>query len=133
MTFDGKWRRLPLVGAAALWMVFISLAPSSALALPISSQLSTAAGNSSPGDLARLQSLLEEKEVRQRLADLGFTPQEVNSRLARLSPEQLHEVAQRAAQLRVGGSVGGLLIAIVLIVSLLILILEETGHPVISR
>ncbi|MBI3015096.1 MAG: PA2779 family protein [Candidatus Tectomicrobia bacterium] len=133
MTFGKRWRRLPLVGAIALWVVFISVLPSPAVAMPIPSQMVGGGQSSSSGDLAKLQSFLEEKKVRERLKDLGFSPEEISSRLARLSPQQLHEVAQRTENLRVGADAAGALVAIVLILAIVILVLELTGHRIISR
>lgn len=132
MTFDGKWRRFPLVGVAALWMLCISVLPSPCLAMPIPSQVAAEAGSSVPRDLSQVQSFLEQKMVRERLQSLGFTPEEINARLAELTPDQLHEVAQKTENLHVGGDFGGALVAIVFILAVVVLILELTGHHVLG-
>lgn len=57
-------------------------------------------------DLATIHTVLETKLVRQRLADLGLTEQDISALLARLSDDELHELAQRADELQAGGDTG---------------------------
>ena len=73
-------------------------------------------------DLAAIQAVLETKKIRQRLSDLGLTKKEVDARLARLSDEQLHQVAQRLDQqvaagddedVFIGLAIGALLVALI--------------------
>src|SRR5512135_185347 len=53
-------------------------------------------------DLRSIQGTLETKLVSQRLVDLGFTAEEVGARLAQLSDEQIHQMAQKLNDVRVG-------------------------------
>ena len=84
-------------------------------------------------DLKNIQQALESKMVATRLADLGFTSQEINSRLSMLSDAQLHQVAQRLNKLKTGGDGVEVLVALLVIAVLVILILQMTGHRVIVR
>lgn len=79
-------------------------------------------------DLMSIQTELEKDAVAQRLADLGFSSDEVNARLDKLSDEQLHQVAMDLDQLRTGGSAIGTLVGAALFVFLVIIILDLTGH-----
>ena len=54
--------------------------------------------------LGEIQTALETKLVSSRLAQLGFTTDEINSRLGRLSQEQLHALSQDIDQIRSGGN-----------------------------
>jgi hypothetical protein len=83
-------------------------------------------------DLQVIQSALEDKLVRQRLQDLGFTSDEVRDRLALLNEEQLHSIAQKLDDLRVGQDSGlGIVIAVLVIIILVIVIINlTTGHKV---
>ncbi len=74
--------------------VYASFAPSAALAL---------AKTDRSVDLAILQTALEQKIVKERLANLGFTSDEIRARLDQLSDQQLHQVAQHIDSLKVGG------------------------------
>ncbi len=75
--------------------------------------------------LDRIQAKLETKLVSSRLAELGFTAEEISSRLDRLSQEQLHALSQDIDQIRSGGNA---LIGALLIVFLVIVMLDLAGH-----
>ncbi len=83
-------------------------------------------------DLLKIQAFLETRLVAQRLADLGFNAQEVQSRLNGLSDDQIHQVARNLDGLQTGGdSALGIVIALLVIVILVFILLQVTGHKVI--
>ncbi len=85
-------------------------------------------------DLATLQKALEQKMVKERLANLGLTPDEVQARLRQLSDQQLHNVAKQLDTLKVGGDSGiGIIIGVLIIAILVVLLIQLTGHKVIVR
>ena len=88
-------------------------------------------------DIEKIQNVLEEKLVSQKLEDLGFSTQEVRERLSRLSNEQIHNYAQKLDELRAGGfhsAMGeyhyelNLVIVILLIVLLILLIVSVQDY-----
>ena len=82
-------------------------------------------------DLARLQKLLEQKVVMQRLADLGFSAEEIQARLNALDDARLHELAGRVDGLLPAGDAGGVLVALAVIVLLVVLILYLMDRKII--
>ncbi len=85
-------------------------------------------------DLTTLQKALEQKMVKERLANLGLTPDEVQARLGRLSDQQLHNVAKQLDDLKVGGDSGlGIIIGILVIAILVVLLIQLTGHRVVVK
>jgi hypothetical protein len=84
-------------------------------------------------DLATVQKALEMKMVRERLADLGFTYEEIQGRISQLSDQQLHSAAQQLDDLKVGGDGLGIIIALLVIAILVVLVLQLTGHRVIVK
>lgn len=75
-------------------------------------------------DLQKVQRVLENKLIQQRLEDFGLTPEEVNAKLAGLSDAQLHQMASQLDALMPGGQVGLLVtLLLVLVIILLIVIL----------
>jgi hypothetical protein len=82
-------------------------------------------------DMARAQRVLESKVVASQLEKLGLTKEEVNSRLDRLSDEDLHQFATRLDSIYPGGGGFGAVIAILIIVILVIVVLQLTGHKII--
>ena len=83
-------------------------------------------------DVATVQAVLENKLVRQRLQDLGFSADEVSARLSQLSDQQIHSIAQKLDDLKVGADSGlGIIIAVLVIIALVLLIIHLSGHKVI--
>ncbi len=81
-----------------------------------------ASGTTRPADLDTVQKVLETRLVQQRLQDLGFTPEEVSARLAQLSDVQIHQLAQRLDDLRVGQDGWSVFFGILAVAALVIII-----------
>ena len=83
-------------------------------------------------DLGKIQTLLETKLIQQRLKDFGFTAEEIKARLSELSDQQIHSIAQKLDDMRVGQDGLGVVIAILVIVILVIVLINlTTGKKVI--
>jgi hypothetical protein len=82
-------------------------------------------------DVERIRTALEQKLVRQRLQDLGFSADEISTRLSELTDGQIHYFATRLDDLKVGGDGLGFVIAILVIIALVLLIIQLTGHRVV--
>ena len=82
-------------------------------------------------DLTKLQTVLESKLIRQRLADLGLSHEEITSRLAQLSDQEVHQVAGQIDSLYAAGDGLGVVIALLVIAILVVILLQMTGHKVI--
>lgn len=54
-------------------------------------------------DLAAVRDVAADQQVAQILAQRGFTPDEVNAKIAQLSPQDLHQLAQNLDQLQAAG------------------------------
>ncbi len=73
-------------------------------------------------DLNKIRSLLETKVVTEKLKQLGFNKEEIQTRLDQLTDQQIHQVALKVDQLKVGGD-GGIVIGILVIVVLVLLVI----------
>jgi len=82
-------------------------------------------------DLDRIQKVLETKMVGERLGKLGYTQEEINSRLAQLSDQQIHKLALQIDEMKVGGDGLGVVIALLVIAILVVLFIQLTGHRVV--
>jgi len=96
-----------------------------------SSELIAQPGFSRSTDMNRVMKVIETKMVRERLEQLGYTPEEIQSRLNQLTEEQLHRFASTLDELKVGGDGLGIVIALLVIAILVVLLLQLTGHKVI--
>ena len=122
-----KWIACYLV----LAMVMIGVV-SPAQASFFSSEALTPPTSDRAGDLLTVQAVIESKLVSQRLADLGFTAEEVGARIAQLNNEQIHQMAQNLDQLRVGQD-GGVVIGILVIIGLGVLIYYLLTHKIVIQ
>ncbi len=82
-------------------------------------------------DLQKIQTILEAKVAKQRLHDLGFSEEEIKSRLSQLSDQQIHKLALNIDELKVGKDDAlFVIIALLVIVILVVVLLNLTGHRV---
>ena len=72
-------------------------------------------------DLQKVQNMLETKVVSEKLKQLGFNKDEIQMRLDQLSDQQLHKLAVKADQIKVGGDGAGFVIAVLVIAILVVL------------
>ena len=82
-------------------------------------------------DLEKVRKVLEMKMVRERLKELGFSPDEVEKRLTQLSDHQIHQLALNLDELQVGGSGWAVLIIILLVVLIVGVVIYVSGHRVV--
>ncbi len=78
-------------------------------------------------DLATIQQMLELKVVQHRLDELGFTQDEITSRLAMASDAELHQLATQSEDVLAGGAVG-LVVAVLVVILLVLLILRIASN-----
>ncbi len=74
-------------------------------------------------DMAKIRVVLENKMVRQKLVDTGYTEEEINQRLQQLSDQDVHQLASQMNSMMPAGDAGGALIAVLVIVILVLLII----------
>ncbi len=77
-------------------------------------------------DMASVQKTLENKMVKERLANLGYSPEEIDARLGQLSDAEMHSLASQLGSLDAGGGALGLIVVILVIVILGIVIYKLT-------
>jgi hypothetical protein len=83
-------------------------------------------------DLDKIRKTLEMKMVRERLAALGFTPDEIEKRVTQLSDHQIQELALQLDELQVGGASGWAVVIIVLLIIVAVgIIIYVSGHRVV--
>jgi hypothetical protein len=84
-------------------------------------------------DLGKIQKFLEVKMVQERLKDLGFTPEEIHGKLKDLNDQQIHELAMKVDDVKVGGDGLGIIIGLLVIVILVIIIIQLSGHRIVIK
>jgi hypothetical protein len=115
----------PLVIYLVLALVAISSAagPAQAMQIPAAPDAAVASSPERSADLAKVQKVLESKELRQKLLDHGLTPEETEARIASLSDEQLHRLASNLDAVQAGGDALSTLLFLALIALLVVLII----------
>ncbi|HKH46799.1 MAG TPA: PA2779 family protein [Thermoanaerobaculia bacterium] len=94
--------RLVIACLGVLALVALLTPPAQALPMPSKTAADQALAERE-SDLATLDAVLEQGEVMGILADHGFTREEVNERLAQLSPQELGSLATQVDQLQAAG------------------------------
>jgi hypothetical protein len=94
--------RLVIACLGVLALVAMLTPPAQALPMPSKTAADQALAEREM-DLAALDAVLEQGEAMGILADHGFTREEVNERLAQLSPEELGSLAGQVEQLQAAG------------------------------
>ncbi|MCI0370499.1 MAG: PA2779 family protein [candidate division NC10 bacterium] len=122
------WRCL--VWVLAVWMGGLAAVPVPAEAAPAPTHLALAAPDRAAG-LTAIQAFLERKVVRQRLSDVGLSPEEIQARLPEMTDDQIHAVASRIDGLQAGGNGLGIAIGILLVVLIIIVILKLTDTKIL--
>lgn len=84
-------------------------------------------------DMARVQKVLEDKMVRERLKALGLTAEEISARLDQLSDQEVHAFATQLDTVTAAGSTGEVIIVILLVAILVVLILLLSGKHIAVR
>jgi len=83
-------------------------------------------------DLEKIRKVLEMKMVREKLKDLGFTPNEIEKRLGQLSDHQIHQLALNLDELQVGGSSGWAVLIVILLIAIVVgVVIYVSGHRVV--
>ena len=123
-----KWITCYLV----LAMVVIGVVPPVEASFLSSETIKMTVNDRAP-DLRSVQGTLETKLVSQRLVDLGFTAEEVGARLAQLSDQQIHQMAQKLNDVRVGQDGFGIVIGLLVIAGLVVLIYYLLHHQVVIK
>lgn len=124
-----------IVWYVSLSLCFVSMFPSQSQALflphPDAVSPSIPSGQRTH-DLKKIQRLLENKIVRQRLLDFGLTEAEVASRLHHLSDQEIHQISAHLDSLIPGGDPGlGIVVGLLVVAILVVILLQLTGHRVI--
>jgi len=123
-----------LIFYLVLCSLLLGFFTSDSMAILIPSVLPGAQGSSvthRQSELERIQVLLESKLISQRLSDLGLTADEIQARLAQLTDDQIHQIAQRLDSLLIGGDGLGIVIALLVVAILVVIFLQITGHKII--
>ena len=124
------------------WTAFVLLvywcgfhaAPAAAGLAPSQPTGTTTIASTRDADVVAVQRALEHKVVAQKLRDYGVSPDEVKTRLASLSDEDLHSLATASRGLPTGADSGvGLLIGLLVIVLLVIVILKLMNKDIVVR
>ena len=83
------------------------------------------------GDTEKIRIVLENKLLTQRLQDLGYTSQEVTARLSSLSDSQIHSLAQKLDDVKVGQDDAAVIIFLLVIIIGVLVYLQVTGKKII--
>lgn len=119
--------RIPLMRHVSWYLIFamflIGIAPKVEAGIAPSEMIAMSQTDRNI-DIEKIRQFLEMKMVGERLGQLGFTQDEIQTRLNRLDDQQLHKFALQLDDLKVGGDGGaGVAIAVLLILVIFLMIM----------
>lgn len=135
MTRSCSWILQPRV----IWVVLaifaiFSAAPPQVQAALVASQLSDGQVVSQrSADLDTVRQALEHQLVSQRLADYGFSKDEVQLKLQSMTDAQLHQLASVSDTLAEGADGLGVVVTILVIILLIIVILKISDRQIVVK
>ncbi len=113
--------------ATALLALSTFAGPAEAMFVPTASLQDPAgaidASVSRAADLAKVQTALESKVIRQKLLDYGLSPEETMARLNTLSDGQIHQLAAQTDSLQAGGDAVGFLVGVMVLAILVVVLI----------
>ena len=128
-----KIRTMFILKPVALYLAFafflIASIPQNSWAYLVDAQT---LNHSREADINKIQRVLESKMVSQRLSELGLSRDEINSKLHQLNDADVHQFASQLDSLMPGGILE-FIIGVLVIVILVLVILQITGHKVIVK
>jgi hypothetical protein len=121
-----------LVGYLVLAMFMIGITPRVFAGMSPSEMIALNQGDPA-ADLQKIQKILEIKMIRERLQALGFKADEIQARLKQMDAAQIHQVALRLDDLKVGGDGGEVVIILLLLAILVVVVIYAMGHKIIIK
>ncbi len=116
-----------------LAMFIIGITPRVYAGFSPSEVISTVA-NERSSDLQKIQKFLEMKMIRERFKEFGLTPDEIQTRLTLLNDQQIHQLALKVDDLKVGADSGlGIIIGLLVAAILVIILVKLLGHDIIVK
>lgn len=125
--------RFPIILLLAVSCLAILPAPAPAGLAPSRATGETEVQSVRDADLIAVRHALEHRLVIQKLRDYGVSPDEAQARVARMSDEELHQLATATRGLPSGGDSVGALIGVLLVVLLVIVIIKLLNKEIVIR
>ncbi len=110
-----------LIYVLILTTTIVCAKPSSGWAL-LAPARTDSATDGRAADMKMIQAGLESKIVRERLKALGLDEKEIDTRLAKLSDQEVHKLAKDVNTLAAGGFIEALLVCVVLVLLIVFLV-----------
>jgi len=133
MTSFPRWLKFWTAALVVLYWSALQVSPAAAALTPSRVSGTTAVASPRDADLLMVQRAFENKIVAQKLRDYGMSPDETQLRLATMSDDDLHTLANATKGLPTGGDATGAIIGVLLVILLVIVILKLMNKEVVVR
>lgn len=117
--------------AVVLGMLFIGAVPARSLAYMVGTE--AVASPVRAQDMANVRRILESKLVAGKLIEAGLTPTEIQTRLDKLTDDELHDFSKQLDSVYPGADGLGVIIALLIIVILVMVILKLADKKIIIK
>lgn len=128
-----KFRNSALTLGIATYLFLFWTSPATAAMVDSTLSNSSDFNSSRILEIAKIQSVLENKIVMDKLIAHGFSTDEIRGKLGQMNDEQIHMLAQASDNVLAGGDGVGLLIGVLLVILLVIVILKLLNKEIVVR
>lgn len=128
-----NFRNAAVAFGLATYLMLIWVSPSVAGMMDSRPSGSLDAVSARAVEIEKIQRALENRIVADKLSACGVAPEEVQGKLARMSDDQIHLLAQASDNVLAGGDGIGVVIGVLVIILLVILILKLLNKDIIIK
>ena len=82
------------------------------------------------GDIDKINSIIAQDEVKDKLMTMGYSEEEIQDKLSSLTDEEINHLASTLDSVQAGSGALGIVVGVLVIIALVLLILHLTGHDV---
>lgn len=132
-TLPNRFMECTTIWLLVITTIVIGLRPpeTAAMLVPALPAAESSPDSHRSADLQKIQTVLESNVVRQRLEDFGLSQEEITTRLAGLSDDQLHQFATEVDAIIPAGDGLGIVIALLLIAILAVILVYLLDHRIV--
>ncbi|MDD2603741.1 MAG: PA2779 family protein [Desulfobacterales bacterium] len=128
-----NFRNATLALGIAVYLMCLWTSPAAAGLMGSSLSSGSPSGSMRMVEIEKIQKALEQEIVTDKLVACGMNPAEIESKLSRMTDDQIHMLAQASDNVLAGGDGIGVVIGVLVIILLVVVIMKLLNKEIIIR
>jgi len=133
MFLEGLLRRKGILSLMLAMAILFGMAPQTAMAMPVDSQLIVHQSAARGMYIEKVQSFLNKEIVQNRLSKLGMNEQAVSEYIGQLDDARLEQLAKRVDTINAAGDTGVVILLVVLLVMVCVMYFADYRIKLVPR